>query len=347
VAESGLDVDAVRAALDAMVAEHGPGLVAVLSQNGTELYAGAHGSADVATGRAPDVHDRFRIGSITKPYVAAVTLQLAAEGALSLDDTLERFLPGLVPGLIPGGGDIGVRNLLRLRSGLPDYTMALVGNPPDPANLLRYWTPQQLVALALAQPERRPPDEAFRYSNTDYVLLGLIIEAATGERLDVQLWRRIFSPLGLRESDLPTVDPYLRGPHATGYLRLPGAAEAEFTMLSPSESWASGAIVSTPAEVVRFFDALCDGTLLDRHHLAAMLEMQPVDATRGYGYGLHCYTLPDGRQLHGHLGAVPGFTSATLRSTTGRTLVLYRNCLDLTGGELPIDSPLIRAAFTE
>ncbi len=337
------DTDAMQTALEAMLPEYGPGLVAMLSEGGTELFAGAVGYADVSAGRTSDVHDRFRIGSITKTYVATVALQLAAEGTLSLGDTLERHLPGLVP----GGAGISVQTLLRLRSGIPDYVMALVGNPPDPANLQRYWTPRQLVALALAQPDRRPPDAAFRYSNTDYVLLGLIIEAATAERLDVHLWQRIFAPLGLRESDVPAVDPYLRGPHATGYLRLPGAPQLEFSTLSPSESWASGAIVSTPAEVVRFFDALFDGTLLDPHHLAAMLDMQPVDATRGYGCGLHRYTWPDGRHLYGHRGAVPGFTSAALRSTTGRTLVLYRNCLDLTSSELPIDSPLTRAAFAE
>jgi D-alanyl-D-alanine carboxypeptidase len=341
--KAGFEPEAVQAALEAMLPEYGPGLVAVLSEGGKELFTGAFGCADVVAGRMPDVHDRFRIGSISKTYVATVALQLAAEGTLSLDDTLERY----VPGLVPWDTDISIRTLLRLRSGIPDYVTALVGNPPDPANLRRYWAPGQLVALALAQPDRRPPDSAFRYSNTDYVLLGLIIEAATRERLDAHLWQRIFTPLGLRESDLPTVDPYLRGPHATGYLRLPGAPQVEFSTLSPSESWASGAIVSTPAEVVRFFDALFDGALLDPHHLAAMLDIQPVDATRGYGCGLHRYTLPDGRHLYGHRGAVPGFTSAALRSTTGRTLVLYRNCLDLAGGELPIDSPLTRAAFAE
>jgi D-alanyl-D-alanine carboxypeptidase len=322
-----------------MALTYGPGLAAVLSQDGAVLFAGAHGRADAAA-RVPDVHDRFRIGSITKPYVATVILQLAAEGVLSLDDTLERHLPALVP----GGERISVRHLLRLRSGIPDYIAALAGDPPDPANFRRYWAPRALVALALAQPDRLPADTRFRYSNTDYILLGLIIEAATGERLDVHLWQRIFTPLDLRESDLPTVDPYLRGPHATGHLRLPGAPEAEFTTLSPSESWASGAIVSTPAEVIRFFDALFGGELLDEPHLAAMLEMHPVDARRAYGYGLHRYTLPDGRHLYGHRGAVPGFTGAALRSTAGRTLVLYRNCLDLTS-DLPIDNPLTRAAF--
>ena len=114
----------------------------------------------------------------------------------------------------------------------------------------------------MSQPGRCPPGEGFRYSNTDYILLGLVIEAATGEHLDAVLWRRVFYPLGLRDTDLPTADPYLRGPHATGYLRLPGGEPQDFSTVTPSESWASGAIISTPSEIVTFLDALFGGRLL-------------------------------------------------------------------------------------
>jgi D-alanyl-D-alanine carboxypeptidase len=115
--------------------------------------------------------------------------------------------------------------------------------------------------------------------------------------------------------------------------------------VTPSESWASGAIISTPSEVVAFFDALFGGRLLPSGQLAVMLDFQPVDHERTYGCGLYRYLLPDGRALYGHRGTVIGFSCLAVRSPSGRTLVLYRNCLDMETGPLPLDTPILRAAF--
>lgn len=327
-----------------MVGDCGPGLYALVAEDGRVLFSGSAGIADLRAPRPILEADRFRIGSLTKTYVATVVLQLAGEGVLRLDDSVQRYLPGIVPEAEP----ITVLHLLQLRSGLPDYVPVLADGL-DPAsvarNWSRYWSPRELIALALSQQDRHAPGEEFRYSNTDYILLGLMIEAVTGEELGAVLWRRVFYPLGLRETDLPTADPYLRGPHATGYLRLPGGEPRDFTTMTPSESWASGAIISTPGEVVAFLDALFGGRLLPPEQLAVMLDVQPVDQERAYGCGLYRYLLPGGRALYGHRGTVIGFSCLAVRSPSGRNLVLYRNCLDMETGPLLLDAPIVQAAF--
>ena len=160
--------------------------------------------------------DQVRIGSLTKTYVAALVLLLESEGLLATADPLQRWLPGL----IPGGEEITLETLLRLRSGLPDYLEPLMGSPPDLGALERYWAPEQLVELALAAPGRIAPNIEYRYCNLDFVLLGLVVERATRQRVEAQLWQRFFEPLGLTDTTFPTVDPRLRGRHADGHLRL-------------------------------------------------------------------------------------------------------------------------------
>lgn len=330
----------IGAALAAMAGDCGPGLFAFVTEGGRVLFSGGAGTADLEAPGPIQETDRFRIGSVTKTYVATIVLQLAAEGQLALDDPVQDYLPDLIPGPDP----VTVRHLLQLRSGLPDYVPALAGSL-DLTVFARYWSPHELIALALDQPGRGAPGQEFRYSNTDYIILGLLIEAVTGEHLEAALWRRACYPLDLRHTTLPCADPYLRGPHATGYLRLPGGDPQEFTTVTPSEAWASGAVISTPGEVARFLDALLGGDLLPPRQLAVMLDMWPADDQRAYGCGIYRYLLPDGRPLYGHRGAVIGFTCLAVRSPAGRTVVLYRNCLDLDAGPLPITSPVVMAAF--
>lgn len=330
----------VGAALASQAGSCGPGLFAFVTEGGRVLFSGGAGTADLAAPRPIRETDRFRIGSVTKTYVATIVLQLAAEGRLALDDPVQDYLPDLIPGQDP----VTVRHLLRLRSGLPDYVPALTGSL-DLTVFARYWSPHELIALALDQPGRGAAGREFRYSNTDYLVLGLLVEAVTGEYLEAALWRRVCYPLELRETGLPCADPYLRGPHATGYLRMPGGDPEEFSTVTPSESWASGAIIATPGEVARFLDALLGGDLLSPRELAVMLDVLPADDQRAYGCGIYRYLLPDGRAVYGHRGAVIGFTCLAVRSPSGRALVLYRNCLDLDSGPLPINSPVVMAAF--
>jgi len=244
---------------------------------------------------------------VTKTYVTALVLGLVAEGVLAFDDSVERWLPRMVP----GADEITVEQLLRMRSGLPDYLGPLLGHPPDLTVLQRYWSPQRLVQMALTSSDRIAPDRAYRYCNTDYILLGLIVESAAGERVDAQLWQRIFQPLQLEHTTFPTVDSQIRGPHAHGHLR--GNASQpymEFTTLSPSQAWTAGAIVSTPLEVARFFDALLSGQLIDEESLARMIDCaEPLDERSARGLGIVRRSYDNGRVLYGHHGGIPGFTT--------------------------------------
>jgi D-alanyl-D-alanine carboxypeptidase len=210
-----------------------------------------------------------------------------------------------------------------------------------------YQRPEQLVAVAMAQPDRNPPPgESFRYCNTDYVLLGLIAEKATGTRVDALVWQRILDPLGLRETTFPVADGWLRGPHATGYVRM--AADQpyqEVPVLSPSFAWTSGAMTATPRDLARFFDALLDGRVVDPADLATMTaRSEPLDEGRWRGLGLVRYERSDGTVAFGHHGGVPGYTTVALRTAGGRTIVLCQNGIDL-HDVLTSDAPFVAAAL--
>src|SRR5215471_11637993 len=187
-----------RAALERIVNDGVPGVIG-LARRGDKVVAAASGVADVATRRPMAVGDRVRVGSITKTMVATVVLQLAAEHRLHLSDSIARWLPGLVP----GGQAITVRELLQHTSGIYNFTDDpgfLKAVEADPA---RVWQPRALIRIAVAHPPLFPPGTAFHYSNTEYLLLGLVIEKATGHPLGRELRDRIFVPLGMRRTTLP------------------------------------------------------------------------------------------------------------------------------------------------
>jgi D-alanyl-D-alanine carboxypeptidase len=200
-------------AVDRVVSAGAPGVIALV-RDGHRTVRAVGGLADRRSRRPLRPGDRFRVGSNTKTFVATVVLQLAGEGRLALEDTVERWLPGLVP----GGGAITVRQLLNHTSGLPDYA------PEDDDSFIRQvladrrrkWTPQELVGIAMARPPLFAPGAAWGYSNTGYVLLGLIAEAASGRPLATELRRRIFAPLHLRGTTFAT-GPGIAGRHGHGY----------------------------------------------------------------------------------------------------------------------------------
>lgn len=338
-----VDAEALQAALAETAADHGPGVHGLVTESGHPVFTGSAGVADLAQPRPIQARDRYRIGSVTKVYVSALVLQLAADGLLGLADTVEDHLPGLVP----GGDTITVETLLRLRSGLPDYAKQLFGDPPtDLSALDRYWSPHELVAVALAGSDRLPVGSRYRYCNTDYILLGLIIERATGQRVDAQLWQRIVKPLGLSQTTLPTVDPYLRGPHATGHLRT--AADSPyvaFTTMSPSGSWTAGAMVATAADVATFLDGLLGGKLLRPDHLARMTDpIEPLDEHRSRGLGIVRFDFGTGDVAYGHHGGAPGYTTVAARTESGRCVVVWQNGIDL-HNPLTSDTAFVRAAL--
>ena len=156
----------------------------------------------------------FRIGSITKTFTGTVILQLVDEGKLRLDDPIAKYQPE-----VPNGANITIRQLLQMTSGLFNYTDDPAWNQALDANRQRVWSPQELVAIALAHPPYFAPGTDFHYSNTNTVLLGLIIEQITGNNVADEFARRIFTPLGMRETVMPPPTmAAIPDPHPRGYL---------------------------------------------------------------------------------------------------------------------------------
>ncbi len=301
--------------LGAVVAAGTPGVL-VLVADGSTRRAAARGLA-VLEGSVPlRAGDRFRTGSITKTFVAVVALQLVAEKRLRLEDTVERWLPGLVP----GGGRITVRELLAHTSGLPDYTTSafLARTAREPA---RAWAPREVVRLALA--EERTQRGRFSYASTNYVVLGLIVERASGSTIERELRRRLIAPLGLRDTSF-AAGTAIPGRHVHGYSPsqhdgLVGslATARDRDGASASWAWAAGALVSSAPDISRFFGALLQGRLLPERLLAVM---RPRPGAR-YGLGLAAFRTRCGTAV-GHTGNLLGTVSAAWNTADGRRRVV-------------------------
>ncbi|WNV87407.1 serine hydrolase domain-containing protein [Umezawaea sp. Da 62-37] len=291
------------------------------------------GYADT-TARTPvpwDAH--FRIGSSTKTFTATVLLQLVGEGRLSLEDAVDRWLPGVVAGNGNDGAKITVRQLLQHTSGLPEYLqaedMAFLGSAEGfQADRFRNFTGSELVAMAMTLPPVFAPGADWSYSNTNYVLAGMIIKRITGHDWNSEVRTRIIEPLHLDDTTAPHVMPFLIGAHATGYaLFAPDGPAIDATALSPSWAGAAGAIVSDTADLSTFLRALLGGRLLRPAQLAEMRKTVPATPLDpiwpGARYGLGLVWIPTscgGYWSHG--GDIPGFKTRNGVSADGRTSVV-------------------------
>ncbi len=311
----GVPTDAdLRAALAGIVAAGATGAaLRVDDGRGTTRLAAGAGRLDPPEPLRPGA--RVRAGSLTKTFVATVVLQLAAERRLRLDDTVERWLPGLVP----GGDGITLRQLLNHTSGLFDVVedeAFFRGVLTDP---LREYTPRQLVGIATAHPPVFAPGTGWGYSNTGYILLGLVLERATHRSVPALLRERITGPLGLRDTFLPDRSPDIPGVHAHGYLppALTGGAYRDITRVSPTALGTAGALVSTPDDLRRFYRALLGGHLLRPAQLAEMRTTAEAGPGYGYGLGLYTRTTPCGR-IWGNDGGAPGYETIAWNDASGR-----------------------------
>ena len=324
----------LQAALDGLVADHGfPGALAtVVDARGRERDYTA-GVGDLETGRRVPRDGQVRIGSNTKTFTASVVLQLVAEGKVSLDEPIETYLPGVVRGEGIDANAITVRNLLQHTSGLAEYLLGMnLGNPPDFfAGRDRYWQPRDLVDLSLAQGADFPPGERWAYSNTNYILAGLIVERVTGRPLAEQITERVIEPLGLRDTYVPLPgERDLRGRHPQGYHPRPDGTMGDITRLDPSMGGAAGDMVSTPSDLNRFFSALVAGEVVPAAQLAEMQATVPMPDDYpgdGYGLGLISTELSCGVVAWGHGGDIPGFSSRGGAVADGRAATLVTTSL--------------------
>ncbi|GGN94610.1 serine hydrolase [Actinoplanes lobatus] len=313
---SGLDRAALQAALDRIGATGATAALArVDSPSGS--WRGASGVAELGRPAKPPVGGQFRVGSITKTFVATVILQLAAEKRLRLDDTLQRWLPGA----IPNGARITIRQLLQHTSGVFDYTEVLFATLDDVLRArYRTFRPEELVALAAARPPVFEPGTSWSYSNTNYVLLGLIIQKITKHAYARAVGNRILRPLRLHGTEVPGTDATIDGPHAHGYEPIEQDGEIvplDFTDLNPSMAYAAGEIVSTTADLNRFYRALLGGRLLRPAQLTEMLGNPAGEI--GYGLGIFQQPLPGGPTLWGHTGGIFGYLTYSFSTADAKT----------------------------
>ena len=316
----------LKAAVDDVVAAGVPGVIVRVQDPRHAARRYTAGVSDLATGAALRPTAQLRIGSITKTFVATVVLQLAGEGRLSLDEPVA----GRLPGLLRNGEHITVRQLLNHTSGLPDY----IGDPELFAGIVqnRVWDPRELVALAERQPQLFPPGTAHGYSNTNYIVAGLLIETATGRPLARELERRIFAPLGLKHTSFPVGNTTLSGYYAHGYVSTAAvptgdAPRLDVSDINPSHAWAAGAIVSNADDLSSFYRALMAGRLLTPALLQAMkttVAEDPTDPDTTFSYGLGIERVNDSCGANwGHTGSIYGYQDmAYWNERTGRTVVL-------------------------
>ncbi|WP_394615753.1 serine hydrolase domain-containing protein [Lentzea sp. JNUCC 0626] len=303
---SSVDRKVIQQALD-QVTQSGAALgVQARVTDGRQRFTAVSGKAELNSSRPVPADGRFRVGSITKTFVSTVVLQLVGEGKVDLDAPVVRYLPGLIDERIT------VRQVLQHTSGLYNYTDGLPLDP-DAFEQIRYkhWEPAELLALATSKPLDFDPGTQWNYSNTNYVVAGLLVEKITGKPYEKAVEQRILKPLRLNDTEVPGDKAAISGPHARAYWVVAGQP-SEITKMNPSVAWAAGEMISTTRDLDTFIDALADGKLLKP---AQQKEISKTTAVSpGYGLGLQVETLPCGAKVWGHGGGIPGYSSQLLTS---------------------------------
>jgi D-alanyl-D-alanine carboxypeptidase len=293
-------------ALTDVVARDGlPGGVVVVRDD-VDVTRASAGYADVDGSAKFAPHTHVRAASITKTFVAATILQLVAEGKIDLDAPIATYLPGRIRGKGIDADKITVRQLLRHQSGLPEYFDADTPVPSQPV------TADQLLDAALAKPAQFPPGSAIKYTNTNYVVAGLLIEEVTGRPAADEITRRIIAPLGLSDTYFPAPgDTRLRAPFAHGYEVIDGNRK-DVTVFNASAAGMAGSLISSNEDTSAFITALLDGRVVPPAQLQEMMETVPMpdgDGLLDYGLGLMKVSLPCGVTAWGHGGDIDGYHS--------------------------------------
>ena len=316
----------LRPKLQAILTETlAPGAVVLVRSPELGDWMATFGTRAIGSSEPVTRADHVRIGSNTKTWTGTVILQLVEAGKLALDDPAAKYRPD-----VPNGRNITIEHLLTMRSGLYNYSETLELNRTLDTDPTKPWTPDELLALAYAHPPYFPPGQGYHYSNTNTILLGLIIEKLTGNPIEQEFQTRIFTPLGLANSQLPArTSNALPTPYARGYqfgtnvetmtsevLPAPQQAAArggtlrpfDATLNNPSWAWTAGAGISTADDLARYVQGLVGGGLLSeamqRRRLASIRPVDPANPGVGYGWALAKLG-----PLYGHTGELPGYNS--------------------------------------
>jgi D-alanyl-D-alanine carboxypeptidase len=325
-----------------------PGVLADVHIGGRQLR-GTSGVANLVRRTPVSANGFFRIGSNTKTFLSVVVLQLAAEHRLSLNDTVGHWLPGVVHGNGNDGAAITIRELLQHTSGLHNYTddlQAQITSVKAYRKLeFHQFSRMDLLKIALAHKPYFAPGTGWHYSNTNYILLGMIVEKVTHRPWASVVARRIAGPLGLHHTFAPGTSVRLPRPHATGYLFFSRNVRIDTTAENMSWARSAGGLISNAADLTRFWQAIGRGTLLGPAQRREMQRTVPADAgdaasVPGSRYGLGIFRIPltCGGFYWSHEGDVPGYNTIGAVSADGRkTVVLSLNS--------NVDNPVLAAEY--
>ncbi|WP_433267717.1 serine hydrolase domain-containing protein [Actinosynnema sp. CS-041913] len=306
-------------------------------------WRGSGGVARIGTKHRVDPDGRFRIGSMTKLFTATAALQLSAQGKLDLDRTVQHYLPDLLQPK-EDWGPITVRQLLNHTHGIPGVPLP----HKDPAWFFEHryddFEPLDLVRMGVEKGPRFPAGTRQEYGNMGYLVVGLVIEKATGKPYGAAIRDGIIRPLGLRDTTLPGRDHRIKGPHAHGY-EATASGYVDVTESNPSLQWSAAEIISNAPDLDRLLNAMVRGDLLPAKQRAELLTVPPVPGAT-HALGIQRIELPSGVVVWGKTGDRPGYNNGAATTLDGsRTLVYSVNTLHM-GGDLPAASNrIIQAAF--
>ena len=296
-----------------------PGAVIGVWVPGKGEFTRGFGYAKLATRSPMALDDRFRIGSNTKTFVATVLLQLVDERKLSLDDTIDQFDLGVT---VPNEKSITLRQLAEMRSGIVDaYSIPAVQKQSE-----GWWssrTPQQWIAVAAKEPPLFAPGAKYNYSNTNWFLLGLVIEKVTHDTIQNEIHNRILAPMSLSHTSFPTTHWGMPTPYAHGYsLNERGQWSDESAALAPSVSWAAGAMISDMRDMKRWVKAYVTGTTNSAASQRARLTCLPTgEGNLSFGLGIGCSA-----GWFGYTGGITGYnTGAYYMPAAGATIIVFVN----------------------
>ncbi|MFI8687070.1 serine hydrolase domain-containing protein [Rossellomorea sp. NPDC077527] len=295
-----------------------PGISVCLTDSSGQDFVSAAGVREYDQDIMLCPFDHQRVGSITKLVTSTLILKLQEEGRLSLDQSVESILPGI----LENGSWISLRQLLQHRSGLKDYIWMDVAGTKciehAVTSLQDHFPPQSLVRLVANHDLEVEPGTEFFYSNTGYIILGMIVEKCTGKRVKDVIDQWIIQPLQLKRTFLPSTSN-LVSPYGTGHsIATPDLTDlsgdlTKITELNVSMLWTAGALISNPSEIQSFMKAVISGGLLSDGSMHQMLEFQETnDPNILSGLGINKYWFDNGLQAYGHHGGIHGYESVTL-----------------------------------
>jgi D-alanyl-D-alanine carboxypeptidase len=300
-----------------------PGVIAVV-QRGEDRRVHRFGVGDLSTGRPLRVNDHMRVASVAKAFSGATALSLVSKGGLSLDDTIGQHLPDLRK-----WSEVTLRQLLGHTSGLPDFSKSADFQAAVRASPRKALSPRELIGFVKNKRPIFPPGSRYKYSNSDNIVVGLMIEAATGHAYESELKDQVYNPLGLTRTSLPA-GPQLREPFIHGYdnevSHLPPEDLSE--IIAAGWSWASGGVVSSPADLNRFIRGYAGGQLFDVETQAEQRQVveggrsePPGPGENSAGLAIFRYVTRCGT-VWGHTGNTPGYTQFTAASSDGSSSVV-------------------------